>query len=145
MNQIVSLGLAFGCGLLALLSVALTAGNQYILRAVTFGWDGRPVQLAGYAIMKVFAILASVGIFFLVYWVLPHGKVPASAVAPAAVITGIVWEASKYLYIRCLPLLDFQAVYGPFSIAVTLIFWAFLSGMILLAGAHLSADAGSSH
>jgi uncharacterized BrkB/YihY/UPF0761 family membrane protein len=95
--------------------------------------------------MKVFAILASVGIFFLVYWVLPHGKVPASAVAPAAVITGIVWEASKYLYIRCLPLLDFQAVYGPFSIAVTLIFWAFLSGMILLAGAHLSADAGGSH
>jgi membrane protein len=145
MNQMVSLGLAFACGLLALLSIALTAGNQYILRVVTFGWDGRPVQLAGYAIMKVFAILASVAIFHLIYWVLPHGKVPARAVAPAAVITGIVWEASKYLYIRCLPLLDFQAVYGPFSIAVTLIFWAFLSGLILLAGAHLSADAGTSH
>lgn len=139
MNQIVSLGLAFACGLLALLSVALTAGNQYILRAVTFGWDGKPVQWAGYTIMKVFAILASIAIFHLIYWVLPHGKVPARAVAPAAVITGIVWEASKYLYIRCLPLLDFQAVYGPFSISVTLIFWAFLSGLILLAGAHLSA------
>ena len=145
MNQVVSLGLAFSCGLLALLSVALTAGNQYILRVVTFGWDGDPVKIAGYAIMKVFAILASVGIFFLIYWLLPHGKVAASVVAPAAVITGIVWEASKYLYIRCLPLLDFQAVYGPFSIAVTLIFWAFLSGMILLAGAHLSVDAGASH
>jgi membrane protein len=145
MNQVVSLGLAFGCGLLALFSVALTAGNQYILRAVTFGWDGKPVQIAGYTIMKVFAILASVAIFHLIYWVLPHGKVPARAVAPAAVITGIVWEASKYLYIRCLPLLDFQAVYGPFSISVTLIFWAFLSGLILLAGAHLSADAGNSH
>jgi YihY family inner membrane protein len=140
MNQIVSLGLAFGCGLLALLSVALTAGNQYILRAVTFGWDGKPVKIAGYTIMKVFAILASVAIFHLIYWLLPHGKVPARVVAPAAVITGIVWEASKYLYIRCLPLLDFQAVYGPFSISVTLIFWAFLSGLILLAGAHLSAD-----
>jgi YihY family inner membrane protein len=144
MNQIVSLGLAFCCGLLALLSVALTAGNQYILRALTFGWQGRPVQIAGYTIMKVFAILASVGIFHLIYWILPHGKVPARVVAPAAVITGIVWEASKYLYIRCLPLLDFQAVYGPFSISVTLIFWAFLSGMILLAGAHLSADTGHS-
>ena len=144
MNQVVSLGLAFGCGLLALLSVALTAGNQYILRVVTFGWDGKPVQWAGYFIMKVFAILASIGIFHLIYWLLPHGKVPARVVAPAAVITGIVWEASKYLYIRCLPLLDFQAVYGPFSLAVTLIFWAFLSGMILLAGAHLSADAGAS-
>lgn len=145
MNQIVSLGLAFACGLLALLSVALTAGNQYILHVVTFGWQGKPVQWAGYAIMKVFAVLASVATFHLVYWILPHGKIPARAVAPAAVITGIVWEASKYLYIRCLPLLDFQAVYGPFSISVTLIFWAFLSGLILLAGAHLSADAGASH
>lgn len=144
MNQVVSLGLAFACGLLALLSVALTAGNQYILHAVTFGWEGKPVQLAGYTIMKVFAFLASTAIFFLIYWVLPHGKVAASAVAPAAVITGIVWEASKYLYIRCLPLLDFHSVYGPFSISVTLIFWAFLSGLILLAGAHLSADAGHS-
>jgi uncharacterized BrkB/YihY/UPF0761 family membrane protein len=38
-----------------------------------------------------------------------------------------------------LPWLNFQEVYGPFSISVTLIFWAFLSGLLLLGGAHLSA------
>jgi membrane protein/epoxyqueuosine reductase len=31
-------------------------------------------------------------------------------------------------------------MYGPFSISVTLIFWAFLSGLLLLGGAHLSAN-----
>jgi len=30
-------------------------------------------------------------------------------------------------------------VYGPFAISVSLMFWAFLSGMLLLTGAHLSA------
>jgi YihY family inner membrane protein len=145
MNQIVSLGLALACGILAFLSVTLTAGNQYALSLITFGWNAKPIEWIGYAIMKIFATLASIGIFFLIYWMLPHGKVPARAVAPAAIITGLVWEACKYIYIKCLPLLDFKAVYGPFNLSVTLIFWAFLSGLILLAGAHLSADAENSH
>jgi uncharacterized BrkB/YihY/UPF0761 family membrane protein len=45
----------------------------------------------------------------------------------------------KYLYILALPWLDFKAVYGPFALSVTLMFWAFLSGLLLLGGAHLSA------
>jgi membrane protein/epoxyqueuosine reductase len=38
-----------------------------------------------------------------------------------------------------LPWLNFQEVYGPFSVTVTLIFWSFCSGMLLLGGAYLSA------
>src|ERR1051326_4017905 len=38
-NQAISLGLAFGCGVLALLSVGLTAGNVALLRTLTFGHD----------------------------------------------------------------------------------------------------------
>ena len=34
--------------------------------------------------------------------------------------------------------LDFHNVYGPFALSVTLMFWAFLSGLLLLAGAYLS-------
>jgi len=41
-----------------------------------------------------------------------------------------------------LPWLNFEEVYGPFSLSVTLMFWAFLSGLLLLAGAHLSAGTG---
>ena len=48
-------------------------------------------------------------------------------------------EGAKYLYILVLPWLNFQEVYGPFSVSVTLIFWSFLSGMLLLGGAYLSA------
>jgi uncharacterized BrkB/YihY/UPF0761 family membrane protein len=36
-------------------------------------------------------------------------------------------------------LLDFKEVYGPFAISVSLMFWAFISGLLLLGGAHLSA------
>ena len=90
--------------------------------------------------MKVFAIAASIAIFFLIYWLLPNGKVPARAVLPAAVVMGLLSEILKYAYILALPRLNFQEVYGPFALSVSLMFWAFLSGLLLLTGAHLSAQ-----
>ncbi len=56
-----------------------------------------------------------------------------------AVIMGLLSEALKYAYIFALPRLNFAEVYGPFAISVSLMFWAFLSGLLLLTGAHLSA------
>ena len=145
-NLVVSLLLAIGCGLLALISIALTAGNtlllQHALGATSYyGWRGWVVAHISQIVMKVFASAASIAIFFLVYKVLPNGKVPVRAVLPAAFITGLCWELAKYAYVVALPWLNFQEVYGPFSISVTLIIWAFLSGLLLLGGAHLSAAA----
>jgi len=139
-NQLLSLGLVFGCGGLALLSIALTAGNVELLRSSLRGHALFVVRLAGFLSMKVFAIAASIAIFFLVYWLLPNGKVPVRAVLPAAVIMGLLSETLKHLYILALPRLNFQEVYGPFSLSVSLMFLAFLSGLLLLTGAHLSAE-----
>ena len=138
MNLVVSLGLALACGCLAMLSIALTAQNLKILGLVIGGQNFVFAGL-GFIVMKASAILATIGIYFLIYWVLPHGKVPARAVLPAAIITGLVSEAAKYIYILLLPWLNFQEVYGPFAVSVTLMFWSFWSGMLLLGGAYLSA------
>jgi YihY family inner membrane protein len=139
-NQLISLGLAFGCGVLALLSVAMTAGNVALLEFLLRGHGSGFIRLVGFLMMKLFAIAASIAIFFLIYYVLPNGKVPARAVLPTAVIMGLLSEALKYGYILALPWLNFGEVYGPFSLSVSLMFWAFLSGMLLLAGANLSAE-----
>jgi membrane protein len=138
MNLGVSLGLALACGCLAMLSIALTAQNLKMLGLVIGGQNFVFAGL-GFVVMKASAILATIGIYFLIYWVLPHGKVPARAVLPAAIITGLLSEAAKYIYILLLPWLNFQEVYGPFAVSVTLMFWSFWSGMLLLGGAYLSA------
>ncbi len=137
MNLVVSLGLALACGCLAMLSIALTARNLRVLGHVL--GNGLTFEAVGFVLMKASAIVATICIYFLIYWLLPHGKVPLRAVLPAAIITGLVSEAAKYLYILVLPWLNFQEVYGPFSVSVTLIFWSFWSGMLLLGGAYLSA------
>lgn len=139
-NQLIALGLAFACGCLALLSVFLTAGNQQLLQFMFLGHSANFVfRAAAFLVMKTFAIAASIAIFFLIYWALPNGRVPAQAVLPAAVMTGLASEVLKYAYILALPRLNFQEAYGPFSISVTLMIWAFLMGLLLLAGAYLSA------
>ena len=139
-NQVISLGLAFGCGLMALLSIGLSAGNVELMEFVLHGHATSLVRIIGFLTMKIFAIAASIAIFFLIYWLLPNGKVPARAVLPTALIMGLLFEALKYAYILALPKLNFAEVYGPFSLSVSLMFWAFLSGLLLLTGAHLSAQ-----
>jgi YihY family inner membrane protein len=139
-NQLIALGLAFSCGILALISIALSAGNVFLLHMLAFGHEFFLIRILGFMTAKVFATIASMGIFFLIYWLLPNGKVPAKAVLPAAIIMGLLSEVLKYSYILLLPRLDFQEVYGPFAISVSMMFWAFLSGLLLLAGAHLSAQ-----
>ncbi len=139
-NQLIALGLAFGCGVLALLSVAATAGNVALMGFLLRGHGSGFIRVVGFVVMKAFAIAASIAIFFLIYWVLPNGKVPARAVLPSAVIMGLLSEALKYGYILALPWLNFAEVYGPFALSVSMMFWAFLTGLLLLAGANLSAE-----
>lgn len=134
-NQVISLGLALGCGLLILGSIAASAG----IIGGLMGSQNIILRVLVYAVIKAFAVVASILVFFLIYWLLPNGKVSPKSVLPAAIITGALFEVSKYLYMAALPILDFRETYGMFSVSVTLMFWAFIAGLLLLAGAHLSA------
>ncbi len=139
-NQIVSLVLAAGVGVLAMTSVGISAAQRAVMTFLFFGHtDNFAYQLLAAGFLKICAVLASIGLFFLIYWLLPNRKVPAGAVLPTAVVMGLLWEAAKYLYMLALPWLDFRSVYGPFEVSVGLMMWAFISGLLLLAGAYVSA------
>jgi YihY family inner membrane protein len=124
--QITAFGLAFACGFLGLVSVAMTAANQYLLQSM-FSGGGK-------------AGLRTIAIFFLIYWRLPNGLTPARMVLPAAIGAGIFWEIVKYFYFSfALPHLKYGEIYGPFSLSVTLMSWAFVTGLVLLLGGYVSA------
>jgi membrane protein len=139
-NQVVSLGLALAVGVLAMASVALTAAQTKLLTWIFLGHvDNIVFRFVEGGTLRACALVASILIFFFIYWILPNRKVPARAVLPTAIVIGVLWEGAKYLYVLVLPRLDFQSVYGPFYVSVGLMIWAFLSGLLLLAGAHFSA------
>jgi membrane protein len=141
MNQLVSLGLAFAIGTLTLISISLTAAQHGLLSFLFLGnTDNVVFAFLTHWLLQITAAVISVLIFLLIYWVLPNRRLPIVAVVPAAVTTGLLWEVAKRIYIALLPWLDFRSVYGPFSVSVSLMMWAFVSGLLMLAGAHYSAS-----
>jgi YihY family inner membrane protein len=139
-NQIVSLGLATGVGMLAMASVALSTAQQTVLGFLFFGHTTTSwFTFITASFLKHLRGRRQRWLFFLIYWGLPNRKIPARAVLPTAIVMGVLWEIAKYLYILTLPHLDLRSVYGPFEVSVGLMLWAFLSGLLLLAGAYVSA------
>jgi len=140
MNQLVSLGIAGLIGLLAMLAVGAATAQTAILGFIFFGHT----QNAAYAFihqtfLQIAVAFLSVGMFFVVYWILPNRRLPIRAVLPIAIIMGLLWDLGRVAYILVLPHMDLHSVYGPFEVSVSLMIWAFLTGLLLLAGAQYSA------
>lgn len=140
MNQVVSTGLALIVCTLALGSVAVTAFQHALLTRIFSGHaDNAVFHFIAEWLLRVSAGFLSVTLFFFIYWILPNRRLPWRAVLPSALVTGLLWELAKRLYMAALPWLDFRSVYGPFATSVGLMLWAFLTGLLMLAGAHYSA------
>jgi uncharacterized BrkB/YihY/UPF0761 family membrane protein len=142
-NQIVSLGLIFLCGGLALLSLIFSALNQEWVGQ----WSGSYQVVAGWLNMVFFKLAAvpiSILALFLVYWLLPNRKVDARRVAPVAIIVGLTLEVLKYVNLLIFPLLrpKLQREYGVFHNSVAIMLWSFVGSLVVLAGAEWSARSG---
>lgn len=139
-NQLVAIGLAVGVAILAMASVALSSAQHTVMDWIFVGHKESAIfSFATKAFLHIVALAAASGVFFLIYWVLPYRKIPALAVLRTSIVMGILWTAAKYLYMLVLPHLNYHAVYGPFYVSAGLITWAFISGLLLLGGAYVSA------
>ena len=139
-NQAVSLLLTVVVSLLALFAILVIAGAESFAKVPpALISTGGPTTIVWRGLMDAVVLPCLVAIFFVTYYALPNGKVPAGPLFSAALVAGLVTEAGKFVYHLTLPLFKFREVYGPFALSVTLLFWAFLGALVLLAGAHLSA------
>ena len=136
-NQMVSLGLIFACGGLALLSLMLTAVP---LQWITLGgWFGAFLERLFF---KLAAVPISILALFLVYWLLPNRKVEPRRVARVAIAVGLILEGCKYVNMLVSGWLEekFKADYGVFEHSATLLVVSALAALVVLAGAHWTAS-----
>lgn len=137
-NQVVSLGLIFACGSLALVSTMFTAMNQALFANIT---GGRVTTMVGLIFFKMAAFPVSILMLFLVYWLLPNRRTVPSKLIPVSIMVGIALEGMKYVNLIAWPFLHAKLVneYGPFVNSVTIVLWSFAASMIVLAGAEWAA------
>jgi YihY family inner membrane protein len=140
MNQLVALGLAVWMVILGLASIALNQVERWLLTLAFFGHTEFFLYKSINDIALVITTLvAGILLFFAIYWLLPNRRMPPGPVMRVAVVTAILWVTSKYLFVAILPHLDLPNLYGPFSVSVGLLLWAYVSGLLLFAGAQFSA------
>ena len=146
-NQVVAFGLAIVMVVLGMSSILLNVAARAVLKfffdhntnikvidfVLSFTFEGTK-----FVLLTTTTGVASILFFFSIYWLLPNRKVPWRPVLRASIYTGLVWLAARYVFVLVLPHLDLRALYGPFFVSVGLLFWAYISGLILFAGAQFS-------
>jgi YihY family inner membrane protein len=138
-NQVIAFGLAILMVVLGMSSILLNAGAQAILTFIFFGHvDNFVFKGISYIWLAATTGVASILFFFSIYWILPNRKVPWRPVLRTSIFTGIIWLVSKYLFAAVLPFMHLEDLYGRFYVSVGLLFWAYVSGLILFAGAQFS-------
>jgi YihY family inner membrane protein len=138
-NQVVAFGLAILMVALGMASVVLNAGVRDMLTLVFFQHtDNFLFNGISFLLLAFTTGVASILFFFSIYWLLPNRKIAPRRVLRTSIYTGIIWLVVKYLFMAVLPHLALKDLYGPFYISVGLLFWAYVSGLILFAGAQFS-------
>jgi uncharacterized BrkB/YihY/UPF0761 family membrane protein len=136
-NQLVSLGLVFFCGVLMMLAIGLIAWNGSLAQdsGVNAGFFTRSV------VLKVTAVLTFSLAIFTVYWILPNRRIPIKRLIPVSILVGLILVFLNVVYLKTWPwlLMKLRSEEGPFVESASIILWAFIGSLVLLAGAEWSA------
>lgn len=83
--------------------------------------------------------LVTVAVFVLVYRLLPRTTVTWKDTLPGAFLGGLLWEIAKYIFALSLQYFHYDQIYGSVGAVVAVLTWSYVSSLILLFGAQLTA------
>jgi membrane protein len=132
-------------GLLLTASLLFTSGI-FAVQAAAARWPLRSSLLAallGSAIWQValaaLSLILTITLFGLIYRFMPNTQVAVIEVLPGAIFAGALWEVAKYAFAWSIPYFHYDLLYGSIGAGVALLTWSYLSSLIMLFGAQLTA------
>ena len=147
-GRALTIGMVGVVGLLLSLSVLVTSA-LVALREMAGSLS--PRQIARYTLLLsagsafwqvVFAAgsyLITVALFVLIYRLLPRAAVTWRDTLPGAFLAGLLWELAKYIFAWSLGYFHYDEIYGSVGAVVAVLTWSYVSSLILLFGAQLTA------
>jgi membrane protein len=134
-GKLFAIAMVLTIGGVAVLSWAATAAIDLVktftnaIPGSVFLWQG--------AVTLVSILVATVA-FYLLYRYTPRRKIQFGDVWPAALLTAVVWEASRRVIAFYLTQNDMVSGYGPIGAMMALLFWIYFASMIILIGAEVA-------
>lgn len=85
----------------------------------------------------------SLAIFLLIYKFTPNTRTYWRYIWPGALLAAVLFEISKSVFVFYLEnFASFEQLYGSLASIIVLLFWTYVSGLILIAGAEFSSEYG---
>ncbi len=140
-HKILALLLIIGGALLVLASVFMTSFASSLRYFALYLFPGKQESFALLWSTITGAASGCIGTltFFLIYRIIPNVPIRARDVWRGALVAGVGWEISKYIfswYLRSLA--RYELLYGTLSVVIALLVLIYISALILLLGAELN-------
>jgi membrane protein len=142
-GRLVALGMVGALAMLLVISLLLSTALNVLSRLQVPLVDveslyGTPIWTALSDLVPWFV---SILLFLALYRWVPNAEVKWSAAFLAALVVAVAWElaANGCAWYVSSGLARYRMVYGSLATVVALLFWIYLSGWIIIFGAHLSA------
>ena len=140
MIGIIGLLLALSVGttsvVVALRQMAINLSPRQIVRYPILLSAGSVFWQGIYAIVS---FLVTVLLFVVIYRFMPRAEVSLRDTLPGAVLGGLLWEIAKYVFAWSLNYFHYDQIYGSVGAVVAVLSWSYVSSLILLFGAQLTA------
>jgi membrane protein len=123
------------------LLVGVSVSATTYLLTLTVGLERLPDE-AQPLLLRAGPVAVTAVTFFLVYRIVPHRHVPWSHALLGGLVAAVLFEAMKDLfaaYIRAVP--TYNLVYGAFAAIPIFLLWVYLSWLVILLGAEVTACA----
>ena len=147
-GRALTIGMVGLVGLLLSLSVLVTSA-LVALREMTGRFSPRQIERytllasVGSAFWQILfaagSYLITVALFVLVYRFMPKAEVTLRDSLPGAFLAGLLWELAKYIFAVSLHYFHYDQIYGSVGAVVAVLTWSYVSSLILLFGAQLTA------
>ncbi|HEY8412976.1 MAG TPA: YihY/virulence factor BrkB family protein [Pyrinomonadaceae bacterium] len=147
-GRVLTIGMVGVVGLLLSFSVLVTS-LLVALREIAGNLS--PRQIARYPLLGsvgsgfwqvIFAAgsyLITVVLFVMIYRLLPRAEVTLRDTLPGAFLAGLLWELAKYIFAASLSYFHYDQIYGSVGAVVAVLTWSYVSSLIMLFGAQLTA------
>jgi membrane protein len=147
-GRALTIGMVGLVGVLLALSVAVTS-ILVALREMAGSLSPRQIERytllasVGSAFWQVlFAIvsyLVTVVLMVLIYRFMPKAAVTLRDTLPGAFLAGLLWEIAKYVFASSLNYFHYDQIYGSVGAVVAVLTWSYVSSLVMLFGAQLTA------
>ena len=134
------LGMAFGIGILLLLSLGASAIVSILRRVLNLPAADLIIINVGSWLVAFLLILA---VFLLLYKLIPNTKTYWRYVWPGALLAAILFEIARTLFVFYLEnFANYQLIYGSIASIIVLLVWIYYSAFIMILGAEFAFQYG---